>query len=203
MTRSIITILLAFFSIVCSANTIDNEVKDLDTAEPSFRITKNSLKCSILSLGSGSSKFTYERAFTERISAEVTLGRIGWGWDWLNHTQSSTGWMTKAAVKYNFWPQPFCNTSWLAGMYVKPEYMFSDFDYMQADEDFLRHTREHSIMAKWGYQFVFKYFVFDLFAGCGYAWGTGNENDYFHGFLFWRGIQNWSHSAGFRVGVAF
>jgi len=202
MTKNILAILLDFVSIVCSANTIENEVNTAEKAEPSIRITKNALKCSILSLGSGSSKFTYERAFTERISAEVTLGRIGWGWDWLNHTQKSVGWMTKAAVKYNFWPQPFCNTSWLAGMYAKPEYMFSDFDYIQPDGT-LGHTREHSIMAKWGYQFVFKWFVLDLFAGCGYGWGTGNANDYFHGFLYWKGIQHWSQSAGFRIGVAF
>jgi len=166
-------------------------------------ISKNSIKLTLLSLGSGATKVTYERAFTPHISAEVTAGRIGWGWDWLNHTQDNKGYMGKIAAKYTFWPQPKTDYTWLAGMYLKPEFMYTNFDYMQADEDYYRHTSEFGAMVKLGYQLVLRWFTFDAFAGCGYAWGTGNANDYFHGFLFYNGYQNLAISMGFRIGVAF
>ena len=42
--------------------------------------SRNDLKITMLSLGSGSTRVTYERAFNELNSGEVTVGIIGLGW---------------------------------------------------------------------------------------------------------------------------
>lgn len=47
---------------------------------------RNDFKVTLLSLGSGSTRITYERAFSRTNSGEVTLGIVGWGWDWMNHS---------------------------------------------------------------------------------------------------------------------
>lgn len=200
----LIAVLAVLFPAIVRAEVLQvSDTVAVSVAARTPRISKNSLKLTILSLGSGATKLTYERAITPHLAAEVTAGRIGWGWDWLNHTQYSKGAMGKVAVIYTFWPQPKTSGTWLAGMYAKPEFMYTNFNYMQREEDFQRHTSEFALMGKLGYQLVLKWFVFDAFAGCGYAWGTGNANDYFHGFLFYGGIQHLAISMGFRIGVAF
>ena len=78
-------------------------------------------------MGSGSSRFTYERAFSQKNSVELTLGVIGWGWDFLHRTKSN-GILLKGAFKWNLIPQKNAS-SWLAGFYVKPEWVIADFDY--------------------------------------------------------------------------
>jgi len=167
--------------------------------------TKNDLKFTILSLGSGSARFTYERAFSPLNSAELTVGVIGWGWDFLHHTRS-TGGLIKAAFKWNLIPQKGAN-SWLAGFYVKPEFVAAFFDYtptIGAPENIItKHTNQFALMGELGYQLVLKWFVFDVYAGTGPSFGTGNDYNYYHSFMLFP--RNWpmAFTAGFRVGVAF
>ena len=52
--------------------------------ESAVHCTRNDFKFTLLSLGSGSARITYERAFSPINSGEFTLGFIGLGWDWLN-----------------------------------------------------------------------------------------------------------------------
>jgi hypothetical protein len=193
-------------ALTCSAQTLNDGQAQL-SQNPSDEITriharKNALKTTILSIGSGATKLTYERAFTPHFSTEVTAGRIGWGFDTLNHTQYSRGGLGKVAAKYTFARVPAMD-SWLTGIYLKSEFEYTNFNYLQKDETVEKHTAESALMCKIGYQIDFYHFVFDAFSGCGYAWGTGNDNDYFHGFLFYKGHQNFAISMGFRIGFAF
>lgn len=174
--------------------------------EPISKPTKNDIKITLLSIGSGSSRFTYERAFSPKISAELTGGVIGWGFDCVNHTKS-TGWLMKAAVKWNLIPQPKANT-WLAGFYVKPEFIFADYDYPAKDmvitpETEIPHTRQWALLAECGYQAVFSWFTIDVYFGLGYSNGTGNANNYYHGFLMVPRDSHLAGTSGFRVGVDF
>lgn len=167
--------------------------------------TKNDIKFTLLSLGSGSSRITYERAFSPLNSAELTLGVVGWGWDFLHHTKSS-GWLVKAAFKWNLFPQSNAN-SWLAGFYLKPEFVGTFFDYtpdLRTSENYtIKHTNQYALLAECGYQLVLKWFVFDVYAGMGPSFGSGNGNNYFHSFMLLP--RNWplAFTSGFRIGVAF
>lgn len=173
------------------------------------KIRKNDIKITLLSIGSGSSRFTYERAFGDDMSAELTLGIIGWGHDFL-HKLNSKGFLIKAAYKWNLVPMKSANSP-LAGFYVKPEFVFADFDY--APKDISRdnnivpidksHTRQYALMAECGYQLLLKWFVFDVYTGLGPAFGTGNDYNYFHSFMLLPKDSWLAFTAGFRIGVAF
>lgn len=165
--------------------------------------TKNDVKMTLLSIGSGSSRFTYERAFCESQSAELTLGIIGMGVDWLNDSDPK-GWLVKFAYKFNLIPQRNAN-SWLAGFYVKPELVYASYDYKykKAGNSVDDHTQRVAIMAECGYQLVLKWFVFDIYTGLGPSFGDINENNYYHSFTQLQKTSDLALTAGFRVGVAF
>lgn len=180
-------------------------VKPVEAQYYQEHTTKNDIKFTILSLGSGSTRLTYERAFTPLNSAELTIGIVGWGWDFLHHTNSS-GILFKAAFKWTLFPQNNAN-SWLAGFYLKPEFVGAIFDYtpdLRTVQNFsIKHTNQYALIAECGYQLVLKWFVFDVYAGMGPSFGTGNDNNYFHSFLLFP--RNWplAFTSGFRIGVAF
>lgn len=175
----------------------------------SGKVRKNDIKVTLLSIGSGSSRFTYERAFGNDMSAELTLGIIGWGYDFL-HKLNSKGFLIKAAYKWNLVPMKSANSP-LAGFYVKPEFVFADFDYapkdISRDNNFVpidkSHTRQYALMAECGYQLLLKWFVFDVYTGLGPAFGTGNDYNYFHSFMLLPKDSWLAFTAGFRIGVAF
>lgn len=166
--------------------------------------TKNNIKFTLLSLGSGSTRITYERAITAKYSAELTVGIIGLGWDFLHHTYS-TGGLVKTAFKWNIIPQKNTN-SWLAGFYLKPEFVAAFFDYSPADDrspEATKHTNQFALIAECGYQVVVKWFVFDVYTGTGLSFGTGNDYNYYHGFMLFPKNSPLAFTAGFRLGVAF
>jgi len=178
------------------------------SAQPSAQSVgaKNDIKVTLLSLGSGSSRFTYERAFSPLNSAELTLGVIGWGWDWLNDCKSN-GILVKAAYKWNLIPMR-CSDSWLAGFYVKPELVVAAFKYNQRIQledltDPASFTRQVALLAECGYQIVHRWFVFDVYTGLGPSVGTGNDNNYYHSFMLFPDDGWLAFTAGFRIGVAF
>ena len=173
------------------------------------KVRKNDIKITLLSIGSGSSRFTYERAFGNNMSAELTLGIIGWGHDFL-HKLNSKGFLIKAAYKWNLVPMKSANSP-LAGFYVKPEFVYADFDYapmgVRGDRQLVpadcQHTRHGALMAECGYQLLLKWFVFDVYTGLGPAFGTGNDYNYFHSFMLFPKDSWLAFTAGFRIGVAF
>lgn len=168
----------------------------------------NDVKFTLLSLGSGSTRITYERAFNQRNSGEITLGVVGWGWDWMNHSHPR-GLLMKMAYKWRLVPQQSSN-SWLAGFYVKPEFVWSQFSYGNGRRDYYgeppkcpERTLQVALLAECGYQWVLDWFVFDVYAGLGPSLGTGNGNNYYHSFMLFP-EEGWlAFTAGFRVGVAF
>lgn len=176
---------------------------------------RNDLKVTLLSLGSGSTRITYERAFSKLNSGEVTLGFIGLGWDWMNHTRSK-GILAKFAYKWRLVPQGGVR-SWLAGFYVKPELVYAQFVYgpqpgrgsirnkLRGDTDQMSptETRQFALLAECGYQLVLNWFVFDAYCGLGPSFGTGNSNNYYHSFMLYPSDGRLAFTAGFRIGMAF
>ncbi|MBO7490064.1 MAG: hypothetical protein J6T88_07300 [Bacteroidales bacterium] len=168
---------------------------------------RNDFKFTLLSLGSGSSRITYERAFSQKHSGEVTVGLIGAGWDFLNHTRSK-GLLLKLAYKWCLIPME-SSDSWLEGFYVKPEFVWAQFLYGKSQPDRMappsnpEETNQMALLAEGGYQFLFDWFVFDIYAGLGPSFGTGNSNNYYHSFMLFPADGRLAFTAGFRVGVAF
>ncbi len=168
---------------------------------------RNDFKFTLLSLGSGSTRITYERAFSQKHSGEVTVGLIGAGWDFLNHTRSK-GLLLKLAYKWCLIPME-SSDSWLAGFYVKPEFVWAQFLYGKSQPDRMappsnpEETNQMALFAEGGYQFLFDWFVFDIYAGLGPSFGTGNSNNYYHSFMLFPADGRLAFTAGFRVGVAF
>ena len=158
---------------------------------------KNNLKVTMLSLLSGSTKLTYERSLSDSRSLEFTAGVIGWGGDYLNHNHSSGG-LGRLANKFIFHGRPG-----LQGFYLKPELAYSTFTYDAKEDDVRKRTSRLAVMGCFGYQVVFHRFVFDVFSGLGAGLGSGNDYNYYHGFI---GLGPSSHAAftsGFKLGVAF
>ena len=171
------------------------------------KVRRNDFKITLLSLGSGSTRITYERAFSPEHSAEFTLGLIGLGWDWMNDSDPR-GVLTKLAYKWRLIPQR-SSASWLAGFYVKPELVCASFMYDVARKEesepnkCKEKTLQVALLAECGYQLVWDWFLFDIYAGLGPSIGTGNDNNYFHSFMLFP-EEGWlAFTAGFRLGVAF
>lgn len=165
--------------------------------------TCNDFKFALLSLGSGSTRVTYERAFNPKNSVEFTLGIIGMGWDWMNDSDPQ-GLLVKIAYKWRLLPQRGSD-SWLAGFYVKPELVATHFEYTPSGyaEIYFRDTYQYALLAECGYQLVIKWFVFDVYTGLGPSFGTRNNNNYFHSFMLFPKESPLAFTAGFRLGVAF
>lgn len=196
-----------FLSFICCISallfatpSVAQEVRD-NTAR------KNDFKITLLSLGSGSSRFTYERAFSPRNSAEATIGIIGMGWDWMNNSDPK-GVLVKLAYKWRLIPQSPIS-SWLAGFYVKPEFVLAAFKYgheLNPGEEPPKcpeRTNQVALLAECGYQLVLNWFVFDIYSGFGPSFGTGNDNNYFHSFMLFPKDSWLAFTAGFRLGIAF
>lgn len=168
---------------------------------------RNDFKFTLLSLGSGSTRITYERAFSELCGGEVTLGLIGLGWDWMNHTRSK-GTLVKLAYKWRLISME-ASDSWLAGFYIKPEFVWANFLYGESQPDRMappanpEETNQFALLAECGYQLLFEWFVFDVYAGLGPSMGTGNANNYYHSFMLFPADGRLAFTAGFRVGFAF
>lgn len=171
-----------------------------DTIPPS----KNAIKATILSLGSGSSRFSYERAYAPTRSAEVTLGLVGLGWNFINQPHPQ-GLLLKTAHKWVLAPQPH-STSWLSGLFTKLELIGARFDYQPNNQTIQNRqkTTQAALLAEIGYQLVMGgWFNFDVYAGLGPSLGSGNLDNYFHSFMLFPANGYLAYTAGFRVGVAF
>ena len=168
----------------------------------------NDIKITLLSIGSGSTRITYERAFTPQTSAEWTIGIIGLGVDWLHHTRSR-GILLKFAYKWNLVPMRRANSP-LAGFYLKPELVVANFNYAPKKDPissdvnrYPKHTLQGAVLGEFGYQLLLKWFVFDVYAGLGPTFGNGNDMNYYHGFMRLPKDGWLSYTSGFRLGVAF
>ena len=193
--------LLAFSLLLCLAGAQAQE------SSPETKYYKNDLKVTVLSLFSGSTKLTYERAITRTQSMEITGGVIGWGGDWLNHNRSRGG-LCRVAYKIIYNPTkiyccPYPPGNRLEGFYLKPEAAFSSFSYEAREGGERLHNNRLAIMGCIGYQWVCHRFVFDIFGGLGAGIGDENEYNYYHGFIALPKGTPTAFTAGFKLGVAF
>ncbi|MDD4000940.1 MAG: hypothetical protein PHX62_08645 [Bacilli bacterium] len=167
-----------------------------------FHAKNNNLKITLLSLISGSTKITYERKTFPYQSIEITGGIIGAGFDLLNHNQSK-GSLYRLAYKFIFHSKKQFP---LEGWYIKPELAFSSYRYNYINDLLIVErlmVNRLAIMSVGGYELIRKWFVFDIFAGMGFAVGNANHSNYHHGYIGLNADSDLAFTAGFKVGVAF
>ncbi|MCL2027821.1 MAG: hypothetical protein FWG79_04960 [Bacteroidales bacterium] len=174
-----------------------NLAHPLQAGEDNRPIHRNALKTTFLSLITGSAKLTYERVVFPEQSVEVTAGIIGVGFD--KFRVNPKGGLVRAGYKFNLLQQA---NSTLGGLYVRPEYAWSFFDYdaRNGSGDRIRSSMQ-TIMGCIGYQHVIKRLVLEGFVGAGIEWGEPVELQYHHGFVERYGWLTLTF--GVRVGVAF
>ena len=164
------------------------------------KMRKNEIKVALLSLASGTSKITYERLIRDYQSIEFTAGVIGWGFDKLKDSDpKGTAW--RLAYKFIF-PNLKNADNQMCGFYLKPEICYSSYHYNNLSRGRLKVDRV-ALMGVLGYDWVLRWFVFDLYGGLGLASGNSNLSNYHHGFIGWSHSSPTAFTAGFRVGVAF
>jgi hypothetical protein len=159
------------------------------------KIRKNAFKTTFLSLFTGSTKLTYERATTSHQSFELTGGIIGVGNDKFN--VEPKGGLFRAAYKFMFF-QP--ENAVLDGLYIKPEYAVSIFDHNKANMERVNSAMQ-TIMGCLGYQWSSNMLILDGFVGAGMGWGEPTGLRYHHGFIERYGWLTLTF--GIKFGLAF
>ena len=142
---------------------------------------RNSFKITFLSWISGSTKVSYERAFTNiRQSGEFCTSLIGAGRDKYNNDPK--GFTMRYGHKF------FMNENQkksLMGFYLRPEIVYSHYSYNSQADGMRTLAKSTAFLGTFGYQYVHKRFLADFWVGGGYAAGTPAETYYHHGFELW------------------
>lgn len=156
---------------------------------------KNSLKITFLSWISGSTKLSYERAFSKiHQSGELCASVIGAGHD--KYHNKPKGYTMRYGHKF------FLNDNVkksLVGFYLRPEVVYSHYTYNCRVDGRRSLADETALLATFGYQYVYKRFLADFWLGGGYAFGTPAETYYHHGFELW----HWFNSTNTNIALSF
>lgn len=163
----------------------------------------NSFKVTFLSWISGSTKFSYERAFPNRHqSGELCASLIGAGRD--KYQNDPKGYTMRYGHKFFFKEK---QKQSLMGFYLRPEIVYSHYTYNRKADGIRTLSNETAFLGTIGYQYVHKRFLADFWVGGGYAFGTPAETYYHHGFELWHFFNsentNIALSFSIRLGYCF
>lgn len=141
---------------------------------------RNAIKLTFLSWFTGTTKISYERSYTPIQTGELTVGLICAGYD--KFKNNPLGFTVRYAHKFILKN----NTNYaLNGFYVKPEVVWSNFDYDKREEDYRTKSSMAGLFACTGYQWARKKFIIDGYIGMGGSVGREADTNYHHGFILW------------------
>ena len=141
---------------------------------------RNAIKITFLSWFTGTTKISYERSYTPTQTGELTLGVICAGYDKFKNRPK--GFTIRYAHKFILKN----NTDYaLNGFYVKPEIVWSNFNYDKREEDFRDKANMAGLFACTGYQLARRKFIIDGYIGVGGSLGREADTYYHHGFVLW------------------
>ena len=163
----------------------------------------NSVKITFLSWITGSTKISYERAFPKiRQSGEICGSLICAGYD--RYRNRPLGFTVRYGHKFFL---PDRDGLSLKGFYLRPELMYSHYYYNHSVTHGRSLASMGALMGTVGYQYVYKRFLADFWAGGGYAFGDPAETGYHHGFKLWNWFgtynPNIAMSFSIRLGICF
>lgn len=141
---------------------------------------RNAVKVTFLSWATGSTKLSYERAFTPHQSAEFCASMIGAGYD--KFSNNPRGYTLRYGHKFFVAGN---EGGGLKGFYVRPEFIYVNYAYDQRGTGLRTQSQMCTLLATAGYQTHFGRFLIDAWAGAGPALGTPAETGYHHGFALW------------------
>jgi len=182
---------------------------------------KNALKVGFLSPIFGATSISFEHSLKPGNSIEATLGIIGLGADIDNN--SPGGAYLKFGYKFikspDFYLKGMQYSHILKGAYFRPEVAFSSYnfhpgstyDYMTGqviNSGSTENNTMFAVMLNIGKQWIIQdKFLFDMFAGAGYGFGSANNdnnNSPFHyAFLGGSDGTSFAITSGLRIGVLF
>ncbi len=141
---------------------------------------RNAIKITFLSWFTGTTKISFERSVAQNQSGELTFGLICAGFDkYKNHPRGYTLRYAHKFILKN-------DTKFaLNGFYVKPELVWSNFNYDKKGDDGRTKANMLALFGCSGYQWAKKHFLVDGYIGCGPAFGTPADTYYHHGFILW------------------
>ena len=157
---------------------------------------KNAVKLTFLSWTSGSTKISYERAFTDiKQSVELCGSVIGAGYD--KYHNDPLGFTVRYGHK--FFVAGYTPEKPLMGFYLRPEAIYSHYNYTHSTTGARTLAQMGSILGTFGYQYCIGRFIADAWVGAGYAFGTPSETGYHHGFQLW----NWLNTRNDNIALSF
>lgn len=164
---------------------------------------KNSIKLTFLSLISGSTKVSYERALPKiRQSSEICASWIGAGHD--KYHNDPKGFTVRYGHKFFFKDK---DSKSLQGWYLRPEAIYSYYNYNCQNTRSRELADMGALLGTAGYQLVHKRFLADFWIGAGYAFGHTSETRYHHGFELWHWLgktnDHLAMSFSIRLGLCF
>ncbi len=156
----------------------------------------NAVKLTFLSWTSGSTKISYERAFPRwEQSGELCASLICAGYD--KYKNDPLGFTLRYGHK--FFVAGYDAQKPLQGFYLRPEAMYSHYDYTHSVTGLRTPARMGALLATVGYQLCVRRFIADAWVGGGYAFGTPAETGYHHGFQLW----NWFNTYNENIALSF
>ena len=180
-----------FFKIILLAIILFS-INNIEAKEP----YKNAVKLTFLSWTSGSTKISYERAFPDiKQSAEICGSVIGAGYD--KYHNDPLGFTVRYGHK--FFMGKYNPEKPLIGFYLRPEAIYSHYNYTHSETGLRTPARMGSILGTFGYQYCYRRFIADAWVGAGYAFGTPAETGYHHGFQLW----NWFNTRNDNIALSF
>lgn len=162
----------------------------------------NAVKITFLSWSTGSTKISYERAFPEiRQSAEICSSLISAGYD--KYQNNPLGFTLRYSHK--FFVGNYDVKKPLQGAYLRPEIIYSDYEYTHSVTAERTTARMCALLATVGYQHCFGRFIVDGWVGGGYAFGRASETGYHHGFQLWKwlGKRNDNIALSFSIRIGY
>lgn len=162
----------------------------------------NAVKITFLSWSTGSTKISYERAFPEiRQSAEICSSLISAGYD--KYHNNPLGFTLRYSHK--FFVGNYDVKKPLQGAYLRPEIIYSDYEYTHSVTAERTPARMCALLASAGYQHCFGRVVVDGWVGGGYAFGRASETGYHHGFQLWKwlGKRNDNIALSFSIRIGY
>ena len=156
----------------------------------------NAVKLTFLSWASGSTKISYERAFPRlEQSGELCASFISMGHD--KYDNKPLGFTLRYGHK--FFVAGYDAQKPLQGFYVRPEAIYSHYDYTHSVTGLRTPARMGALLATVGYQLCVRRFIADAWVGGGYSFGTPAETGYYHGFQTWQ----WFGSSNDNIALSF
>jgi hypothetical protein len=163
---------------------------------------QQAVKITFLSWITGSTKVSYEHVLPHRQTAEICGSIIGAGYDKFGNRP--TGFTLRYAHKFFIGDR---YDGGLAGLYLRPEAIYSHYDYDARHTALRTPARMSTLLATAGYQITRGHLVVDAWAGAGPAFGTPAETGYHHGFalfnLFGMQSDHIALSFSIRLGYCF